>query len=215
MEHSNFSTLQRSNNSPLYILVIKGKPEGPFSIDELKAYNIKPGDFVKTAAMDDYKEAREVAELRELFGFSKPPAIPQYFAGFDQRLMASALDWFFVSGVCILIAFMAVLFISEKEARIAVAFSLLAIIPIVKLIYHIIMECTAKRATYGKQILRIKVCDMQGNQISFGRSLWRNIAKIFPVMTFFVGYLFSFFNKQQQCLHDMLAGTLVMKDRLF
>jgi uncharacterized RDD family membrane protein YckC len=202
-------------SQPPYILVIKGKPEGPFSIDELKIHGIKPGDFVKTEAMDDYKEAREIAELRELFGFSKPLAIPQYFAGFDQRLMASVLDWFFVSGVCILIAFVAMLFVSEKETRMIVAFSLLAIIPVLKLIYHIIMESTARQGTYGKQILHIKVCDMQGNQISFGRSLWRNLAKIFPVMTFFVGYLFSFFNKQQQCLHDMMAETLVMKDRLF
>jgi uncharacterized RDD family membrane protein YckC len=29
-----------------------------------------------------------------------------------------------------------------------------------------------------------------------------------------VGYLLNFFNKKQQCLHDMIAGTLVMKDRL-
>jgi uncharacterized RDD family membrane protein YckC len=43
----------------------------------------------------------------------------------------------------------------------------------------------------------------------------RNLAKIFSVLTFFIGYLLSFFNKEQQCLHDMIAGTLVMKDRLF
>ena len=29
-----------------------------------------------------------------------------------------------------------------------------------------------------------------------------------------IGYLLSFFNKKQQCLHDMMAETLVMKDRL-
>ena len=77
------------------------------------------------------------------------------------------------------------------------------------------MECSAKQGTFGKQILKIKVCDMQGERISFVRSMGRNFAKIFSVMTLFIGYLFSFFNKQQQCLHDMIAGTLVMKDRLF
>ena len=54
-----------------YFLVINGKPEGPFTIDELKEHQIKPGDFVKTATMDDYKEAHEITELRELFGFQK------------------------------------------------------------------------------------------------------------------------------------------------
>ncbi len=201
--------------SNTYILVIKGKPQGPFSIEQLKEFNIKPGDFLKTAAMDDYKEAHEIAELRQLLGFKKEALIPQYFANFDQRLMASALDWFFVSGVCIIIAFMAVLFIDDKATRLVIAFSLLVIIPLVKFVYHVVAECSVKQATYGKQILKIKVCDMQGERISFGRSLGRNVAKLFSVLTFLIGYLLSFFNKQQQCLHDMIAGTLVMKDRLF
>jgi uncharacterized RDD family membrane protein YckC len=201
--------------SQLYLLVINGKPEGPFSLEQLKAIGVKPGDFLKTAAMDDFKEAHEIAELRELLGFSTQPLIPQYFGSFDQRLLASALDWFFVSGVCIIIAVIIFLLINDSTARLSVAFSLLIVIPLLKLVYHIFMESSVKQATYGKQILRIKVCDLQGDRISFARSVGRNLAKIFSVLTFFIGYLLSFFNKQQQCLHDMIAGTLVMKDRLF
>ncbi len=201
--------------SQSYLLVINGKPEGPFSLEQLKAFNIKPGDFVKTPAMDDYKEAHEIAELRQHLGFSQQPIIPQYFGSFDQRLLAAALDWFFVAGVCIIIAFAASLFVDNKEVQLIIAFSSLGAIPVIKLIYNIVLESSAKQATYGKQILAIKVCDMQGNRISIGRSAGRNLAKIFSVLTMFIGYLFSFFNKQQQCLHDMMAGTLVMKDRLF
>jgi uncharacterized RDD family membrane protein YckC len=199
----------------IYTLVINGKPEGPFTIGQLKEFGIKPGDFVKTAAMGDYKEAHEVAELRELFGFRKQPLIPQYFGSFDQRLLANALDWFFVAGACILIAFVVVLFIDDKTVGLSILLSLFAIVPVIKLVYHIILESSSKQATYGKQILKIKVCDMQGGPISFGHAAGRNLAKIFSVLTFFAGYLLSFFNKQQQCLHDMIAGTLVMKDRLF
>ncbi len=198
-----------------YLLVINGRPEGPFSLAQLKSLNIRPGDFVKTPAMDDYKEAHEVAELRELLGFSKQSVVPQYFGSFDQRLLASALDWLFVSGFCVIPALLLILFISDKELRILIALSLLLIIPLVKLIYHIIMEHSARQATFGKQILRIKVCDMDGNRISFARSAGRNFAKIFSVLTLFTGYVLCFFTKQQQCLHDMIAGTLVMKDRLF
>ncbi len=172
--------------------------------------------------MDDYKEAHEIAELRDLFGFNKQSLIPQYFGSFDQRLLASALDWFFVAGACITLAFIFLFiahianwFADNMSIRITIPISLLAIIPLVNFIYHIIMECSAKQATFGKQILRIKVCDMQGNRISIARSAGRNFAKLFSVLTLFIGYLLSFFNKQQQCLHDMIAGTLVMKDRLF
>jgi uncharacterized RDD family membrane protein YckC len=202
------------NMAQSYQLVINGKPEGPFNLAQLKDLNVRPGDFVRTPEMDDYKEAQEVAELRVLFGFNKPFHIPQYFGSFDQRLLASALDWIFVLGFCSIPALIIILFIDDKPARILIAFSLLVLIPLAKLIYHSVMECSAKQATFGKQLLKIKVCDMHGERIGFGQSLWRNLAKIFSVLTVFIGYLFIFFNKQQQGLHDMIAGTLVMKDRL-
>jgi len=196
-----------------YLLVVNGKPDGPFTLQQLREMKIKAGDFVKADGMDDYKEAHEVAELRHLFGFQKQ-ALLQYFGSFDQRLMASALDWFFVSGACVLMAFVVSLFVSDQSVRLIIAFSLLAIIPLVKLIYHIVLEASVKQATYGKQILKIRVCDMQGNRLNPGKATGRNVAKIFSVLTLFIGYLYCFFNKQQQCLHDMVAGTLVVKDRL-
>ena len=95
-----------------------------------------------------------------------------------------------------------------------IALSVLGIIPIVNFIYHVVMEASPKQATYGKQILKIKVTDLLGERIDVARSLGRNVAKILSVLTLFIGYLYSFFNSKQQCLHDVVAGTLVIKDRL-
>ena len=198
-----------------YILVVAGKPEGPFNLEELKGFKIKPGDFVKTPEMDDYKEAHEIAELREIFGFAKPDLLMQYFASFDQRLLASVLDWFMLYGIFIVITFITVLFITEKETRIATAVGILSVVPFISGIYHIMMESSARQATFGKQILKIKVVDMRGRRISIGCALGRNFCKIFSTMTFFIGYLLPFFDKKRQCLHDMMAGTLVIQDRLF
>jgi uncharacterized RDD family membrane protein YckC len=174
---------------------------------------VKPSDFLKTAEMVDYKEANEIAELRELFHFDNRSVVPQYFAGFDQRWMASALDWFLVGGGFIVLAFLAAYVIEDKSARLVIALSILALVPVTKIIYHIVMESSPKQATYGKQILKIKVCDLEGRRISTGRSISRNLFKIFSLITI-AGYLLSFFNKRQQCLHDVMAETLVMKDRL-
>jgi uncharacterized RDD family membrane protein YckC len=196
-----------------YFVVIEGKPKGPFSIGQLKDMSVKPSDFLKTADMVDYKEAHEIAELRELFHFAERSVVPQYFAGFDQRWMASALDWFFVGGGFIVLAFLAAYTVEGKSARLVIALSILAVVPVAKIIYHIVMESSPKQATYGKQILKIKVCDLEGKRISVGRSISRNLFKIFSLITV-IGYLLSFFNKKQQCLHDMMAETLVMKDRL-
>ena len=197
-----------------YILVINGKPEGPFNIDELKQKGLKPADFVRTDGMEDYKEAHELSELRQLFGFQKQIVAPQYFGSFDQRLLASVLDWFIVSAGIVILACSILIFTSNRIVNIFISISLLIIIPIAKIIYHMIMECSAKQATYGKQLLRIRVTDMAGRRIAAARSVSRNLAKILSVLTMFIGYLFAFFNKQQQCLHDMAAGTLVVKDRL-
>jgi len=198
-----------------YLLVVNGKPQGPFSIEQLRQFNIKPADFVKTENMMDYKQAHEVAELRGLFGFREQAIIPQYFGSFDQRLVASALDWFFVSLVCVPVIFIFTLLSPNQEFRIIITLSLAVLIPLVNLVYHIVMECSAKQATLGKQVIKLKVCDIEGRRIDFGRAAGRNLAKLFSVASLFAGYLICFFTKQQQCLHDMMAGTLVMKDRLF
>lgn len=202
--------------SQLYILVINGKPQGPFSVDELKARRVRPGDFVKTPDMLDYKEAHEIAELRELFGFEKPALLMQYFGSFDQRLLASFLDWFIVFGVFVIVIFVVVIvFMHDKESRMATSFGLLACVPFANIVYHIVMESSIHQATLGKQMLKIKVVDLRGDRITTGKAIARNLGKLLSAMTLFIGYLLAFFNKQQQCLHDMLAGTLVIKDRLF
>jgi len=205
------NSMEPSNN---YLLVIKGKPEGPYTIDELKALNIKPNDFVRSPGMDDYKEVHEIIELREILGFSRQALIPQYFGSFDQRLLASAIDWFIISAVCIFIMVILLVLISDKTYQLVIIVSLLIAIPIIKIIYHIIMESSARQATIGKGILNIKVCDLEGERLSIGHSTGRNLAKILSVLTLLIGYLFAFFNNRQQCLHDMVAGTLVIKDRL-
>ena len=67
-----------------YTVVINGKPEGPYRLDQLADLKINAGTFIRTPGMDDYKEAHEFVELRKLLGFSYQQTAPQYFASFDQ-----------------------------------------------------------------------------------------------------------------------------------
>ena len=197
-----------------YLMVINGKPEGPFTVAELKALNIKPGDFVKTAAMDDYKEAHEITVLRQLFGFKRPPVIPQYFGSFDQRLLAAIIDWLIIIGICVIPALIFVMVSEAKLINILLSASLLIVIPLLNIVYHIIMEGSQWQATLGKQLLKIRVTDLNGEPLSYSVAALRNFNKIFSIATLGIGYLLCFFNKRQQCLHDRIAGTLVVKDRL-
>lgn len=197
-----------------YLLVVNGKPEGPYSINELKAMRITSTDFVKTETMYDYKEAHEIAELRSIFGFKFQHVVPQYFGAFDQRVLAAIIDWLIVGGIYVFVALIAILLITNPFIRGIISVSLVILIPLTYLIYHIIMESSPAQATYGKKILKIRVCNLDGSDIDRNKAAARNFAKFFSLATLCVGYLMSFFNKKQQCLHDIIAGTLVMRDRL-
>lgn len=197
-----------------YTVVINGKPEGPYQIGQLKSLNIHPGTFIRKPGMDDYKEAHEFAELRELLGFSFQHTVPQYFASFDQRLLAMAIDYFMITLGYVLLVLICFVFITDNASRIAFTLSGLPLIPVAKFIYGSLVEASVQQGTLGKKLLHIKVTDLEGKQISLANSFGRNLGKIISAIPFFFGYLYSFLNKKQQCFHDMMAETLVIKDRL-
>jgi uncharacterized RDD family membrane protein YckC len=197
-----------------YTIVVNGKPEGPYSIDELKGLKIRPETFIRKPGMDDYKEAHELIELRDVLGFKFQQTAPQYFASFDQRLMASAIDYFLLLIAYVFVVLILYIFIDTKNFRIGTALILLLLIPIAKFIYASIAEASIKQATIGKRLMDIKVGDLFGNRLDIGTSILRNFAKILSTLPLFIGYLYCFLNKKQQCLHDVLANTLVVKQRL-
>lgn len=197
-----------------YFVVIEGKPAGPYSVEQMKDLGIKPGTFVKTEDMDDYKEAHDVPELCDLLGLKRHIREPQYFASLDIRLLAVIIDYFIIFGIYCVIAMMVVLFIDEKQLRIVVSLAGLAIIPVAKMIYSILMEASARQGTWGKVLLGLKVSDELGVPIKSGRSILRNLSKILSAGTIGIGFIIGFFDKRQQCLHDRIAGTLVIRDRL-
>ncbi|WP_421940990.1 RDD family protein [Pedobacter sp.] len=197
-----------------YTVVINGKPTGPYSLNELNALNILPNTFIRKPGMDDYKEAHAIPELRELFGFKFQKTAPQYFAAFDQRLLASVIDHFLIVIVYSVIILTSYIYIQEKQERIMAFLLPFPLVFLIKLIYASFAEASKSQATIGKKLLNIKVTDLEGSRISIGISFVRNFSKILSVIPFFFGYLYSFLNKKNQCWHDIAANTLVIKDRL-
>lgn len=197
-----------------FYVVVQGKPTGPYTLDQLKDLSIHPATFVKTPGMDDYKEAHELPELRELLGFKKQGVTPQYFATLDLRLLAAAIDYLILFAVYCFIAVLAVALTDEKVIQIALSVAALVLIPISRIPYSIVMESSERQGTFGKSMLGLKVTDENGNQLTTARAAYRNLAKLVSKLTIGLGYLSGFFDKKQQCLHDKIAGTLVIKDRL-
>ena len=197
-----------------WYVVIDGKPTGPYTFEELKNVAVKPGTFLKTSAMDDYKEAHELPEIRALFNFKHHITLPQYFATLDLRLLAVMIDYVIITAIYCLLAVIIVSFSQAQFFKIIVSAAGFILIPLIKFIYASIMEASAKQGTYGKFWLGIKVSDEQGLPVTLSRSFFRNAAKLLSSLTLGIGYLIGFFDKRQQCLHDRIAGTMVIKDRL-
>ena len=84
---------------------------------------------------------------------------------------------------------------------------------IVEWLYYAIMEASKKQATLGKMAVGIKVIDMEGNRISFGRATGRFFGKILSGLILYIGFIMAAFTTQKQALHDMMASCLVILNK--
>lgn len=81
---------------------------------------------------------------------------------------------------------------------------------IVGWLYFSLMESSGWQATLGKRLVGIRVTDLDGKRITFGRATGRYFSKILSWATLYIGYFMVAFTAKKQGLHDMLAGTLVL-----
>lgn len=73
------------------------------------------------------------------------------------------------------------------------------------------LESSSWQATLGKKALGLVVTDLNGNRISLAKAIGRYFAKILSAIILLIGFIMVAFTDKKQGLHDMLAGTLVLK----
>lgn len=88
---------------------------------------------------------------------------------------------------------------------------LVLIIIIMGWLYYALMESSKNQATLGKMALGLKVTDMEGNRISFGRATGRYFGKIISGIILYIGFILAGLTEKKQALHDMMASCLVVK----
>ncbi|MDZ5470583.1 RDD family protein [Bacillus sp. 31A1R] len=82
---------------------------------------------------------------------------------------------------------------------------------VIAVAYYAGLHASKWQGTVGKKLLGIKVTDLHGNRISFWRGLGRYAAMGFLSGIFMIGFIMAAFTEKKQALHDMIAGTLVVK----
>jgi uncharacterized RDD family membrane protein YckC len=82
---------------------------------------------------------------------------------------------------------------------------------VINWLYYALLESSAWQATLGKKALGLEVTDLEGRRVSFARASGRFFGKILSTLILFIGFFMIGFTARKQGLHDILAGTLVMR----
>ena len=77
-------------------------------------------------------------------------------------------------------------------------------------LYFSLMESSPTQGTLGKMALAIRVNDLEGNQVGFGKATGRYFGKIISTLILLIGFIMVAFTEKKQGLHDMMAGCLVV-----
>ena len=131
------------------------------------------------------------------------------YAGFWRRVAAAILDGLIVGVVMVPLTLAVGSGDTYAEASRSTAAS--SISTVITWLYYALMESSAKQATLGKMALGIIVTDLEGRRIGFGKATGRHFAKILSALILGIGFLMVAFTQRKQGLHDILAGTLVIR----
>lgn len=158
---------------------------------------------------------------------SVPTHPPVHYAGFWRRFAAYLIDHILLGVVSFLMFIPALAFLgigigtsmTEEDigtgagfilAFVAAYVAAILFILIARWIYYALMESSNLQGTLGKMALGIKVTDLQGNRVTFGRATGRYFGRILSSLILEIGFIMAGFTEKKQALHDIIAGCLVV-----
>ncbi len=141
-------------------------------------------------------------------------------AGIGSRAAAAVLDALVVTGLLLLFAaageliaglFHLSVFVGGWAAAVFVAAWFLFLWG-----YFVLFEFLANGRTPGKRSIGIRVVSDTGHAVTLSAAVVRNLVRMVdvqPAPAYLVGLLFVFFHTQNKRLGDIVAGTIVVRDR--
>jgi uncharacterized RDD family membrane protein YckC len=141
-------------------------------------------------------------------------------AGIGSRFIAILVDSFVLGSALLLLIFLAVYIISALGAISpkAANWGLGIFFLILFLLfwgYFALFEAFNNGRTLGKRVAKIRVIHQSGRGVNFVEALARNLVRFIDYMPGFygVGIAAMFMSRRSQRLGDMVAGTLVVRER--
>ena len=141
-----------------------------------------------------------------------PIEYPEYYDGITiKRVFAYAID-FLICAVLGLVGWFvaAIVGIMSFGLLLGPMMALLVLIPIA---YHTYFIGTGKSATLGMRFCGIRVYRLDGGRPELLQAFIQTAVFFFTISaTSLLILLVCLFNTRRRCLHDMLAGTLILND---
>ena len=203
-----------------------GERTGPYSLEavnrQLAAGTLTPHDLGWSETSPGWKPLLSFAGVivpggasstAVPIGIAKPITfgLPQH-AGFWRRSLAFMIDAIILGIFALIIAIWFKLRAEQGSGQSALSAGLqLALI----LIYMPALWASPMQATVGQRICALRVIDaIDGGRVSFMRGLLRVLGMMLSGLILGIGFLMAAFTERKQGLHDMIAGTYVVKDPL-
>lgn len=135
-----------------------------------------------------------------------------HYAGFWLRFAAYIIDYLVLFVPSFIIGFILGITVAASGGPRQIANMLGNILGfLIGWIYYATMESSQWQATVGKRAVGIKVTDLNGERIPFGKASGRFFGKIISGLILGIGFFMIGFTEKKQGLHDMMAGCLVVK----
>jgi len=206
-----------------YYILRNNEKHGPYSHTELMDMEVNATELVLSPLATDWQEAAELPELDEYFksiGIYVPTQ--QNVANFGWRLLAFVIDYAIITigiglivGIFVAIGRLTTSTISDDPLSSTsstegdLLFRLIFLLILIS--YNSAFEATRMQGSIGKFICRLVVVNVNGERLSFGTALSRNLFKILSSFFFCIGYFAMLWSPMKQCWHDQRAKTYVVK----
>ncbi len=130
--------------------------------------------------------------------------VGERYAGFWRRFVAYLLDGIILNIISWVLYFILIFLPYQMAIVIYIAFFIGSIL-------YFPIFWAWQGATPGKMIMGIEIVKTDGRPIGIGRAIVRYIGYFVSAIIIYIGYLMIAMNKKKQGLHDMIAGTIVIR----
>lgn len=180
---------------------------------------LSPSSLVWQEGMRDWQAIEDVPDLaRSIPGNNGKgtsvggrPSQQFRYSNFWRRVAAAQFDLVILGVICQGLVILISMYLLPGEVPwqqiylVSIAAQLL-----MNWLYHAALESSQLQGTFGKLAMELKVSNLSGQRIGFGRASGRYFGKLLSFLILGIGFLMIAFTEKRQGLHDMLADCLVL-----